>query len=109
MNTTVAVYFVFYVSNTDLKELRKYYSDMVISLPDDFLQSIQWLQHLLPDERIGSVLTCTSPLAANQRLLDYLIKNVERKENILEFCEHLELIKNSPKLQKVIENLRKGL
>ena len=92
-----------------MKELRRYYSDMVISLPDDFLRSIQWLQHLLSDEQIGSILRCTSPLAANQMLLDCFIRNVENKESILEFCEHLELIKNSPKLQKMVENLRKGL
>ena len=92
-----------------MKELQKFYSDIVRSLPDDFMQSIQQLQHVLTDEQIGSILECTSPLAANQNLVDCLVKNVENKESILDFCDHLEKIKNSPKLKNIIEHLRKGL
>ena len=73
------------------------------------MQSIQQLQHFLTDQQIGSILECTSPLAANQNLVDCLVKNVENKESILDFCDHLEKIKNSPKLLNIIEHLRKGL
>ena len=81
---------------------------MVKSLPDNYMESVQKLQDTLTDEQIGMVLECEDPLAANQTLLDCLIKNVENKENILDFCDHLEKIKNSPKLQSLIEHLRKG-
>ena len=95
--------------NTDLKELHKYYRDIVRSLPDNFLGSVQQLQHILTDEQITSILGCTSSLAANQKVTDCLIEKVENKANILDFCEHLRKIKNSSKLQNTIEHLRKGL
>ena len=72
------------------------------------MESVQKLQDTLTAEQIGRILDCNHPLAANQTLLDYLIKNVENKESILDFCDHLEKIKNSHKLQSLVEHLRKG-
>ena len=100
--------FILHIS-TDLKELHKYYSDIVRSLPDDYMESVQQLLHILTDEQICSILGCTSSLDANQMLTDCLIEKVESKLNILDFCENLEKIKNLPKLKNVIEHLRKGL
>lgn len=75
------------------------------------MDSVQQLQHLLTDEHIGSILIqgSTSSLTANQVLVNCLIEKVENKASILEFCEHLEKIKKSPKLQNTVDNLRKGL
>ena len=73
------------------------------------MESIQQLQHILTAEQISSILGCTSPFAANQKLIDCLIEKVENKANILDFCEHLEKLKNSPKLKSIIERLRNGL
>ena len=73
------------------------------------MESVQQLQHILSDEQITSILECTSSLAANQMLTNCLIEKLENKANILDLCELLNKIKNSPKLQNTIEHLRKGM
>ena len=99
-----------YVSYIDLKELHKYYSALVRSLPNDVSRSIQRLLHVLSDEEIASILNNKNPITCNQALIDCLITRVENKASILDFCEHLWSIKNSPpELHKILERLRKGL
>ena len=78
-------------------------------MPDDYMNTVSQLERHLTGDHIGSILECKDAVTANQRILDCLIEQINTKEGLLDFCEQLNSITNTPAaLTAVIENVKKG-
>ena len=77
-------------------------------MPDDYMNTVSQLERHLTGDHIGSILECKDAVTANQRILDCLIEQINTKEGLLDFCEQLNSIPNTPALTAVIENVKKG-
>jgi len=62
----------------------------------------------LCDTHISSLFGCSHFTAANQIILECLMERVKCKADILDLCEALSLLKNTPKLTEILDNLRMG-
>ena len=69
---------------------------------------VSQLECHLTGDHIGSILECRDVFTANQRILDCLIEQINTKEGLLDFCEQLNSITNSPALTTVIKSIKKG-
>ena len=87
-------------------ELQSCYDDILRNMPSDYMQTVQLLERFLCDMHISAICECSSVSDANKMILECLTENVAYKEDILYFCERLLLIKNVPKLTRVVDNLR---
>ena len=82
------------------------YDDILRNMPDDYMQTVQTLEHSLCDLHVSAIFECSSVSDANGIILDCLTEHAAYKEHILEFSERLLLITNAPELMRVVENLR---
>ena len=92
----------------DFTELQSHYSVLVRSMPDDYMNTVNQLEHHLTGDHIGSILECVNVFTANQRILDCLIEQLNDKEDVLDLCSWLSHINDSPLLTSAIEDLKKG-
>ena len=88
--------------------IQSHYSELVRSMPDDYMNTVSQLERYLTGDHIGSILECRDVFTANQRVLDCLIEQINTKEGLLDFCEQLNSITNSPALTAVIKSVKKG-
>ena len=95
-------------SFTGLSDLRSCYDDIIKNMPDNYYETVQLLERKLCDTHISSIFECSHFTAANQIILECLVEQVNCKEDILDLCERLSLLKNAPQLTQIIENLRMG-
>ena len=106
---SVVLYVHIYMRNCiGFKMLQSHYSVLVRSMPDDYMNTVSQLECHLTGDHIGSILECRDVFTANQRILDCLIEQINTKEGLLDFCEQLNSITNTPALTAVIENVKKG-
>jgi len=78
-------------------------------MPDDYMNTVNQLERHLTGDHIGSVLECDSVFTANQKILDYLIEQLNEKEDVLDLCSWLSRIDDAPLLTTAIEDLKKGV
>ena len=88
--------------------LQSHYSVLVRSMPDDYMNTVSQLECHLTGDHIGSILECKDVFTANQRILNCLIEQINTNEGLLDFCEQLKSITNTPALTAVIERVKKG-
>ncbi|XP_065900404.1 uncharacterized protein [Dysidea avara] len=89
-----------------LSDLRSCYDDIIKNMPDNYYETVQLLERELCDTHISSIFECSHFTAANQIIMECLMEQVNCKEDILDLCERLSLLKNAPQLTQIIENLR---
>ena len=90
-------------------ELQSHYSVLVRSMPDDYMNTVSQLERHLTGDHIGSILECADVFTANQRILDCLIEQLDKKEDVFDLCEKLSNITDTPSLNAAIEDLKKGI
>ena len=102
-NSSILDYFY-----TGVEILQSHYSVLVRSMPDDYMNTVSQLEHYLSGDHVGTILESKDPATANQRILDCLIELINTEESLLDFCDRLNSITNTPALSAVIEDIKKG-
>ena len=92
----------------EFAEVRSRYTDIITSMPGNYLETVQLLNNHLCTQHISDIFECSSAFDANQLMLKCLLDKVTCKSDVLDFCEILLLLKNAPCLVSVVENLRKS-
>ena len=77
-------------------------------MPDDYKSTVSKLESHLTGDNIGSILECEDVFTANQRILDCLIEQVSTKEGLLDLCNWLSLITDTPGLTTALKELKKS-
>ena len=77
-------------------------------MPDDYMNTVKQLMDHLSDDKIASILGCTDAFTANQRILDCLIEQLDKKEDTFDLCNWLDVIGDAPLLTAVVEHLKIG-
>ena len=86
-----------------------HYSVLLRSMPDDYMNTMSQLEHHLTGDHIGSILECRDVFTANQRILDCLIEQINTKESLLDFCNWLNIVTNTPAWAAALNKLKNGL
>ena len=94
--------------DTEFIELQSCYNDIVMSMPDDYMETIQLLERHLCSQHISEIFESTSAVDANQTILRCLTEKSTCKADVLDFCETLISLRNATQLVCIIENLRKS-
>jgi len=89
--------------------LRSKYFDILRCFPKNQYSTLERLIDKLSDDVVCEVLSCTHPLTANKKILDHLIDKMKCKEDLLDFCNHLDNLNDSPILSNALGELRKGI
>ena len=89
--------------------LQPRYWDIIKSLPDSAEETIIKLEGVFTDDCIMDILRASDSDAANKILFDYLIKDISTYQDLLDLCNLLEEITESPNLLTIIAGLRAGL
>ena len=93
--------------HVDFAIVKSKYAEMIACLPEDYETTIVSLQSYLTDSEICEILSMTSN--HNQKTLNYLILKLKSKEDLLDFCDCLENVKEAhPVLQLIIQQIKKG-
>ena len=77
-------------------------------MPDDYMNTVSQLERHLTGDHIGSILECGDVFTANQRIVDCLIEQINTKEGLIDFCDQLNSITNTPALTAALESVMKG-
>ena len=88
--------------------LKKHYSALLKSLPEDHMVTLGRLCKAIPvdDDVIDRVISCEDPAVANKRILLCLIMAVKNDKSLLDFCKSLEAILQD--MPAVLSPLRNG-
>ena len=97
------------VTSTGFTELQSHYSVLVRSMPDDYMNTVSQLERHLTGDHIGSILECRDVFTANQRILDCLIVELDKKEDMFDLCDKLSVITDAPLLTAAIKDLKIGV
>ena len=96
-----------FVSCIDFAVVKTKYTEILSSLPENYEVMMGSLQDHLTVSQICDILSLTA--GHTQKILNCLILQLRNKEDLLDFCDHLEKIQEaSPSLKVIIEQLRKG-
>ena len=93
-----------------LAVLKKHYNSLWRSFPEDHMITLSTLCGVVTiNEEIVDLLTCipTSELS-NRTILDYIIYTMNGEDQLMNFCDLMELLINNTRLSKVVGELRKG-
>ena len=77
-------------------------------MPDDYMNTMDQLMDHLADDKIANILGCADAFTANQRILDCLIEQLDKKEDMFDLCNWLDVISDAPLLTATIEHLKIG-
>ena len=77
-------------------------------MPDDYELTIGKLQNYISVDQICAILSSSNSSTANKMILDGLIERMTCKEELLDLCDHLDLIATSQNFKTVICELRAG-
>ena len=80
-----------------------HYSVLVRSMPDDYMNTVSQLERHLTGDHIGSILECRDVFTANQRILDCLTEQINTKKGLLDFCNWLSTITDTPALTAALK------
>ncbi|XP_065910436.1 uncharacterized protein [Dysidea avara] len=86
--------------------LKSRYSLLYQSFPENYMHTVSKLEQHLTDTDITSILGCTNTILANKKILDSLIVHMKCREDLLDLCDHLEKISESPNMTNVVNELR---
>ena len=92
----------------EFAELQSCYIDIVTSMPQNYLETVQLLESHLCNQHISDIFECSSALDANQTVVKCLIEKATCKPDVLDFCETLLHLKNASQLVCTVEKLRKS-
>lgn len=92
----------------ELAELQSYYIDIVTSMPENYLETVELLESHLCKQHMSEISACSSAIDANQIIMKCLIKRATCKSDVIDLCETLLCLKNASKLVCIVEKLRKG-
>ena len=92
-----------------MRYLQPRYLDIIKYLPDSAEETIKKLEEVLTDDCIMDILGASDSDAANKILFDYLIKDISTSKDLLDLCNLLEEITESPNLLTIIAEMRAGL
>ena len=73
------------------------------------MHTVSKLEQHLTDTDITSILGCTNAVLANKKILDSLIVNMKCREDLLDLCDRLEKISESPNMTNIVHELRNGM
>ena len=94
--------------SADLTLLESNYTDILQSFPEDYKQTLITLHHSFSDDLIINALNSSCATVANKMMLNYLMDSLKCNDDILQLCNQLEKVSDSPILLKIISDLRKG-
>ncbi|XP_065910081.1 uncharacterized protein [Dysidea avara] len=86
--------------------LKSRYSLLYQSFPENYMHTVSKLEQHLTDTDITSILGCTKTILANKKILDSLIVHMKCREDLLDLCDHLEKISESPSMSNIVNELR---
>ena len=87
--------------------VREKYNEIITCLPDNYEAMMGSLQDHLSDFQICDILSMTA--GHSQKILNCLILQLKNKEDLLDFCDHLEKVQEGAgSLKVIVEQLRKG-
>ena len=88
--------------------LKKYYSNLLKCLPDDYMTSLEKLSSVfkLTDQIVNNIVSCQSTKDSNKKILDVLIFPL-KDEYLLKFCDCMEMLA-TPNMKAVVHALRDG-
>ena len=89
-------------------KLKAYYHTILQLMPDDYDLTIGKLQDYISDDQICAILSSSNSTFANKIILDCLIERMSSSEELLDFCDQLEIITTSHDMKKIINELRLG-
>ena len=92
----------------DFTKLQSHYGELVRSMPDDYMNTVNQLERHLTGDHIGGILECDSVFTANQRILDCLIEQINDKEDVVLLCKRLSILSNAPSLSAALSELLEG-
>ena len=91
----------------DFTLLKVKYTEILSSLPREYEAILGSVQNSLSDSQICDILSLTT--GHNQKILNCLIMQLKKKEDLLDFCANLEKIPGAPpSLITTVKELRKG-
>ena len=100
---------VYILSYVDLKILKHKYTALLQAFPIAHLSTLECLQDNLTDDCICAVVESTNVGLANKMMLDCMISKLTCKEDLLDFFDQLEEIKNAHNLTSTVNKLRQGM
>jgi len=84
------------------------YTEILANLPKEYEAILGSIQSSLSDSQICNILSLTT--GHSQKILNCLIMQLKKKEDLLDFCANLEKIPGvSPSLTATLKELRKGM
>ncbi|XP_065894557.1 uncharacterized protein [Dysidea avara] len=93
----------------NLSLFKSKYSDILQSFPDNYLQTLHILQDSFTDDLIVSIVSTPNAAVANKMILDYFLDGLKCNDDLIQLCDLLKTLSDSPKLLQVIDELRKDL
>ena len=97
-----------FIPFAEFSSLKQHYYSILHLMPETYEQTLGRLQNFISDDQICAVLSCNSCSVANKLMLNCLIKRMKREEDLLDFCDQLEMITGSQSLNDIINEIRSG-
>ena len=93
---------------TDFTELRAHYHKILQLMPDDYEMTAGKLQNYFTIDQICNILYSSNSTTANKLILDYLIKMMKCRKELLDLCNQLESITPSHDMRLITNELKLG-
>ena len=87
--------------------LNSNYPALLQSFPNDYGLALNSLIDHFTNEQVAVILDCSTPMAANQKMLNILISQLTEKMDIMLLCDNLDKIGDTI-LSQAVEKLRNG-
>ena len=87
--------------------LNSNYPALLQSFPNDYGLTLNSLIDHFTDEQVSIILNSSSPIDANQKMLNALISQLTEKMDVISLCDNLEKIGDAI-LSQAVEKLRNG-
>ena len=91
--------------------LKKYYTKLWRSLPEDYMNTVTKMKHLitLPDGIINYFNELPTINLINERIIGFLMSRIKSDADAVEFCDIVEKLVNSKSSTIDIEAFRNGM
>ena len=101
---------ILYVCSIVIALLRKYYSSLLDCFSDDHITTIGLLSETvsLREGFFEEVIAYTDPREANERILNAIINNMERNDQLLRACELIKALIGSKQYSEVFLEFETG-
>jgi len=94
--------------HTDI--IRKHYTALCKAIPSNYERSINILLEMdvLPDEGIEFLYSCSADHNRKEAIIDIVIVAFANRENLLSFCNVVEVLIENPSMKHVTDEIRHG-